>query len=422
MSKSVVMFDDVNVDLLPAGFDHYAAYADGRYENVAAVRKRFPKANILLIDVRGSYRNGDVLDVEKGDATNADAVGWFRARKGHTHTPKPVLYTSASNVAPLEATLKKAGIGRDEYFIWSAHYTGKAHICSPKECGYPKADGTQWTSKAMGRSLDQSLMQDYIFATPPADKVPSRNVKVMHASGQFSDTGKQHAADAKLIFDRAKLTNAGWVTTTEGGPGAGGQDWTENFKAAAKAHGFRAVANKGTDAMIAVNEKLIDSDFEAYLGPVIVPGKHAAYAVKRLVGASFHNDRMGTVHVLACHYLLHGEPGGRNADENRAIAEAIGAYAREHGKGSDLVFYAGDQNIVDKRYDTFFEQPLTSAWDELKHWENTGHGNIDVIASYNGDGRVKAVSCHAYPDARFPENSDHFMIEAVYNVRLLKAK
>lgn len=172
MTKKLAMFDDVNVSLLPPGYDLYAAYADGTYENITAVRTRFPKAHILAIDVRASYRNGDVLDVETGDATPDQAPAWFKAREGHTTTPKPILYTSASQITTLVTAMSKAGIARDRYYIWSAHYTGRPHICG-RGCGYPRADGTQWTDKALGRSLDESLMRDYMITKPEPKPKPA---------------------------------------------------------------------------------------------------------------------------------------------------------------------------------------------------------------------------------------------------------
>lgn len=169
---TILMFDDVNVSLLPPGYTAYAAYGDGRYENASAVKARFPNAHILVIDVRGSYHNGDVLDIEKGDATNADAVAWFNARKGKTvATDKPVFYTSASNVSALVTLLAAHGITRSQYLIWSAHYGRGNHICSPSTCGYPQADGTQWTSSAMGKSLDESTVNEWFFKVPPRPTV-----------------------------------------------------------------------------------------------------------------------------------------------------------------------------------------------------------------------------------------------------------
>lgn len=66
--------------------------------------------------------------------------------------------------------------------------------------------------------------------------------------------------------------------------------------------------------------------------------------------------------------------------------------------------------------DTFFGQPLTSAWDELNRHESTGHGNIDVIASYNKDGRVKALDIVALDDKEFFLHTDHFLVEATFQV------
>ena len=63
--------------------------------------------------------------------------------------------------------------------------------------------------------------------------------------------------------------------------------------------------------------------------------------------------------------------------------------------------------------------PLTSAWDELGIYQNTGHGNIDVIASYDRDRRVRAEHIQAFPDSDFPLATDHFLVEAWYRVRRL---
>lgn len=167
MAKQVLMFDDVTVGLLPAGAFAYASYGDGRYVNAAAIKAKFPQAKVLVIDVEANYHVGDCLDIENGDATNAEAAGWFKVREGHTQlTPKPVLYTSASNVDALNKAMTAVGVARNRYFIWSAHYTGTAHICGPGQCQYNQADAdaTQYTNRAQSKSLDESLVNEYIFA------------------------------------------------------------------------------------------------------------------------------------------------------------------------------------------------------------------------------------------------------------------
>lgn len=254
---------------------------------------------------------------------------------------------------------------------------------------------------------------------------PAQQVKIMHCSGRFNDTDAEHAADALAIFERAKKQNVGWITGTEGGPGSG--NWIPQLEKQAKAHGFRFFSDPSTDAWIAVNEDLIDEGFKSFVGPIVVRGKAHSHTAKKIVSVQFYNYKLGRINIIAGHYLTKGRPDPKSPEysqflaENKAFAKAIGEYAVKVGAGADLVFYGGDQNIPDNKDDTFLGlAPMTTAWDELKHYENTGHGNIDVIASYNADSRVKAVSIHAYDDKKFFYNGDHYMVEAVYAIQLLK--
>lgn len=155
-----VMFDDTNVSLIPKGAKAVAGYVNGNYTTWPDVLREFPDAKHVSIAVTSSAQ-AECLDVEPGDATNADAAGWYRrfkeaAAKNHTPHRRPIFYTSASNVAALVSTLGAAGINRNEYIIWSAHYNGSRHTCAPDKCGYPYAEATQWTSTAHNRSLDES--------------------------------------------------------------------------------------------------------------------------------------------------------------------------------------------------------------------------------------------------------------------------
>lgn len=158
MTSTILMFDDVNVSLLPAGYSAYAAYVDGGYKNAAAVKARFPKATILSIDVNGTDSSANALDIENGDATNATAVSWVKAKIAAKAT-LIVVYTSVSNVNALVAVLTNAGIPRSAYKIWSAHYGAGAHICGPGTCKLTDyaCDATQFTDTAFGDSLDESV-------------------------------------------------------------------------------------------------------------------------------------------------------------------------------------------------------------------------------------------------------------------------
>lgn len=204
MASTLLMFDDVTVSLLPSGYDAYAAYINGRFDNLAAVQAKFPHASVLSIDVNGSNTAADALDIEPGDATNAVAVTWTKA-KLKAKAKLTVLYTSVSNVNALVSALTKAGISRYSYKLWSAHYGAGAHICGPGTCKLTSyaCDGTQFTDTAFGDSLDESLIEAAFFGAPaPA---PSATPTLIQ-----NDTG----AAVKTL--QTRLNVWGWKLVVDG--------------------------------------------------------------------------------------------------------------------------------------------------------------------------------------------------------------
>lgn len=166
---AITMFDDVVVALMPRGDNYaYAGYVGGHFPTFAELPARFPNHSLLSIAVNSS-QNAECLDIEKGDATNDVAVAWY-GRQIDRGVYRPVLYTSASNMKALEQVMAKAGVHRGEYRLWAAHYTGKAHFCSPRSCGFglTEADGCQFTDRALGLSLDQSILAADFFDKRPA--------------------------------------------------------------------------------------------------------------------------------------------------------------------------------------------------------------------------------------------------------------
>jgi hypothetical protein len=243
-------------------------------------------------------------------------------------------------------------------------------------------------------------------------------VDVMHQSMQYSDTTAQQLADSRKLFERARIRQVWWVTGTE----ANQPEDSRNFKQEAEAHGYRYF-HRGGDVWIAVDPARatkFDSDFTE-----VIKGKAGSYPTRGVLRVSFDTD-LGRVTVLACHYNLSGprHPNAPGAKQNPKLAAALSNAAEQYGKGTGLVFYGGDQNLKDENTDTFYGHPLTSAWDELKHYEPThpGRETIDVIASYNKDGRVKANYIHAKNDSQFKLHTDHFLVEAGFDVSPLPKK
>lgn len=305
-------------------------------------------------------------------------------------------------------------------------------------------------------NVDLNVMRDGLkveaMLIPKAKPAPKPTVRVhaMHASLQFGDTDKQHTDDLEKIFERASTRGVKWLTGTEAGPGAG--NTSRELLRIGKEFGYRmwvpsarkrpAAEGGTTDCWIAVAEDFIVGDWETGFDPVI-PGSRSLYAAagatnpdqyprwgtKGLVRVSFQSP-LGRISIGAGHYLTQARhPGAvvKGVDHwewNKKLGEHISEWAVREGKGSALVFYGGDQNMADQRNeqpqgDTFFGGPLTSAGDELNQWPNTGHGPIDVIASYDRDSRVKAAYWRSLTDKEFPLFTDHFLCEAGFDIRTL---
>lgn len=267
--------------------------------------------------------------------------------------------------------------------------------------------------------------------TPATDR-PTRRLRFAHASMQFSDSTRQKDHDARVVFTRGYHI----ITGTEAGPGASA-DLRLALHRHARANGYRLfIPGRPTDCWVAVDRDLITGGWEKAYEPVI-PGSGSLdqsaggrrWGPKGVVSVGFDTEDLGHISVAAAHYLTGGRrpgPAGTHGGVdhyawNTRLAHAIGEWAKEAGKGKALAFYGGDQNIVDRTDDTFRGAPLTSAWDELGKYENTGHGNIDVIASYDRDGRVSWKSIRALDDRELFLHTDHFLVEAVAEVVRLTA-
>jgi peptidoglycan hydrolase-like protein with peptidoglycan-binding domain len=167
----LVMYDSIDPAQIPADAVAAAGYVNGSWPDYDTIRARFPNANVLSVAVT-SDANADCLDIETGDATPADAAGWFERQKAAGVT-RPCLYadasTMASDVVPI---LEASGIDRASVRLWSAHYTYEAHICGPGSCGAVSIDmdGTQFTDAAAGAAgdLDESLLLTSFFDGQPA--------------------------------------------------------------------------------------------------------------------------------------------------------------------------------------------------------------------------------------------------------------
>jgi peptidoglycan hydrolase-like protein with peptidoglycan-binding domain len=150
------IYDDVQVGLIPSDAVAAAGYVDGIYRTWPALTARFGNT-IPLIPITVFGANARIADDEPGNIDNAQTAAWLK-RMLAVRTDVPGPYTSASNVDPLVREIQALGIARSQYVIWSAHYTGVAHICGPTSCGacQNQCNATQYTDRAQGKSLDET--------------------------------------------------------------------------------------------------------------------------------------------------------------------------------------------------------------------------------------------------------------------------
>lgn len=152
------MFDAITVQNIPQDAEAVAGYVGGNWPTFKTLLKLFPHARHVSIAINAA-EVAQVLDIEAGDATIAEAAPWVKRMKARGHR-RPGLYVSLSQARALLDALAAAGIKRADIKLWIAHYTDEAHICGP-QCGYElntTADAAQFTDKSNGLSLDESAL------------------------------------------------------------------------------------------------------------------------------------------------------------------------------------------------------------------------------------------------------------------------
>lgn len=223
------MFDTVTVASVPnaasTSRDAVAGYIDGRFNDFAAMAKRFPLDHHVSIAVFATD-NADALDIEAGDALISQAPGWVR-RQHARGLARPILYIQLSNLQALLDTLRNAGIDRQAVRIWMAHYTFDRNT-GVSELAAHAVDAVQWTDKYEGRNLDASVLVDDFFALklpahkPAPKRHPAKKVakKVKAAAKKTKPHPKVAAAGIAGVLSTALVSylNSHGVSVTHLNP------------------------------------------------------------------------------------------------------------------------------------------------------------------------------------------------------------
>lgn len=219
------MTDSTNVADLPNVGSAYAGYVGGNYHTWPALIARFPNTPCLSIAINASEM-AQCLDVEKGDATPAQVPGWLDRHAKERPGEVAVIYTSASQVHDV-----RAAAGRRRYLLWTAHYTGSSHLCSPGACGYPLADATQFTNHGPHSGhYDMSVMTPAFLAA-----ISHRGATSTHPKEQSMVTAADvvRVAESQVGYHEGYLVNGHyhvgppWDNIQKYSPAVPGLEWSQ---------------------------------------------------------------------------------------------------------------------------------------------------------------------------------------------------
>jgi hypothetical protein len=130
------IYDSVTPSAIPASSQAVAVYANGNY--AASPSQVGHRGLVLWIDTNGSDPNADVLDVEPGDATPAQAATWVAQKLDASPNSVAIVYTMMSEWPAVQADINALPWWMPSHTrYWIADPTGVPHVV-------PGSQATQW--------------------------------------------------------------------------------------------------------------------------------------------------------------------------------------------------------------------------------------------------------------------------------------
>ncbi len=181
-----LMFDSVDPLAIPEDAPLVAGYVDGAYAWPEREWQRFPRAVRVTITVRGLDAwfgaHANVLDVEKGAATEEMALQWARAVRANHRIP--TIYCSADTRPKLTQAFRNAGEPMPLW--WVAAWPGAgavvpqgcvAHQFLPDLNGYDLSVVTDYWP-GVDPAVDQGLAQRCLDAAKSLQEVAGQLRKI----------------------------------------------------------------------------------------------------------------------------------------------------------------------------------------------------------------------------------------------------
>lgn len=155
----MILYDSTNAADIPASAQAVAGYVNGAYAWTNADWHYWSKVPTLRIDVL-NQGVGNVLDVERGDATPADAPLWLNRARARG-IALPLIYCSLAAFPAVIDAFARTGVPEGGY--WIADWTGLAHQVTPPASIVQYAD----PAHGSGGHYDVSTVFDpHVLSTP----------------------------------------------------------------------------------------------------------------------------------------------------------------------------------------------------------------------------------------------------------------
>ena len=235
-------------------------------------------------------------------------------------------------------------------------------------------------------------------------------LRLQHSSMLYTDTPAEKRHDARLVF----TTGADMISFTEVGTkqNAIGQRY---LRASARAAGYR-IWFPGFEGGIAVRRGVGRIVAHGYFGPIL-PGVARDHPSIGLAWVTVDVPGAGLVTYGVTHAMTGDFVAARHA-LNDDLASEVARVEKKKAAGPALTFFAEDANRNDAHQDLMPGLPFTTCWDELGYHPHTRDSRtIDVVGSYDHDGRVSAHSARVLRLGLF---TDHRSILATYAVAPLR--
>jgi hypothetical protein len=142
--------DSIDLSQFVAPVDAFAAYVGGHWPNFSLACQRWPKARRKAVCVNAE-ENGDILDVEFGDALPEQYPGWHR-RQVARGVKLPGGYANGSTMPAVLDAAAGAKIAPGAFVTWEATDNHVAEIPAGRQAA-------QYTFAGFGRDLDLSVCE-----------------------------------------------------------------------------------------------------------------------------------------------------------------------------------------------------------------------------------------------------------------------